>query len=266
MPRASCLYQKLVHLSIIWVIQLHLSADPNLFQAMADRSARDGSYIPGYKDAHIRHHAWRTAENSAGYLLPTLDAMRQSSPHVKMLDVGAGPGTLSASFAQRIPEGHVTATDISEDVLSRACDHAKSLGVTNMSFQVADVFALPFPDDSFDVTHAHQVLCHLPDPVPALAEMLRVTRVGGLVALRESDLEMWSFWPELPMLKRWHEMLLKLHGSNGGSCKAGRQLLSWALAAGARREDISVSCGTWCFSAMEDKQAWRKQFEEHNTF
>lgn len=240
---------------------VHLQSQPCTAKNMAHKPAHDSSYIPGHKPAHIEHHAWRTAQNSAAYLLPTLEAMRQQNPQLQMLDVGAGPGTMSASFAQLLPEGHVTATDISHDVLSRAREHAQSLGLTNMSFQAADVFALPFPDGVFDVTHAHQVLCHVPDAIPALAEMLRVTRPGGVVAVRESDLEMWSFWPESPVLKRWHDMLLAMHRSNGGSTKAGRQLLSWALAAGVPRENITVSCGTWCYSAPEDKRAWSKTRE-----
>ena len=223
----------------------------------------DASYLPGYKPAHIRHHEWRTAENSAAYLLPALEAMRRQNPQLKMLDVGAGPGTMSASFAQHIPDGHVTATDISDEVLGRARDHARSLGLTNMSFQEANVFQLPFPDDTFDVAHAHQVLCHLQTPVPAIREMLRVTRPGGVVALRESDTEMWSFWPASPALLKWHRMLLALHNQDGRSTTAGRQLLSWALAAGAERGNVKVSCGTWCYSAPEDKKAWGEATGRH---
>ena len=51
-----------------------------------------------------------------------------------------------------------------------------------MAFTVGDVYQLDFPDDSFDVVHAHQLLQHLTDPVAALREMRRVCRPGGLVA------------------------------------------------------------------------------------
>jgi len=46
--------------------------------------------------------------------------------------------------------------------------------------------SLPFDDGTFDVAHAHQVLQHLSDPVGALAEMRRVTRPGGIVAVRDA--------------------------------------------------------------------------------
>ena len=54
---------------------------------------------------------------------------------------------------------------------------------------MGDVYALPFEDDSFDVTHAHQVLQHVADPVAALREMARVTRPGGIVAARDISID-----------------------------------------------------------------------------
>ncbi|OAR02326.1 hypothetical protein LLEC1_00444 [Akanthomyces lecanii] len=210
-----------------------------------------GTYIPGHKAAHIKHHA-------AAYLLPALDEMRREKRQVQLLDAGAGPGTISASFAERIPDGHVTVTDISDDVLSKARDHGRSLGLANMSFQTANILQLPFPDAHFDVTHVHQVLCHLPDPIPAIAEMLRVTRPGGIVAIHEGDLEMWSIWPESKVLKMWHDMVLKIHNTHGGSTQAGRRLLTWALAAGVKRQSIAVSSATYCYSAPDEKEMWRK--------
>ncbi|MEZ5168390.1 MAG: methyltransferase domain-containing protein [Acidimicrobiales bacterium] len=54
-------------------------------------------------------------------------------------------------------------------------------------FATGDVYALDFPDDRFDIVHAHQVLQHLVDPVSALREMRRVTRPGGIVAVRDAD-------------------------------------------------------------------------------
>ena len=49
------------------------------------------------------------------------------------------------------------------------------------------MYQLGYPDGTFDVVHAHQVLQHLSDPVAALAEMRRVCRPGGLVAARDGD-------------------------------------------------------------------------------
>lgn len=100
---------------------------------------------------------FRTAQTCAAYLLPTLESIKNSNPHVALLDVGAGPGSISATLAQLIPEGHVTAVDINPDTIPRAKAIAESYGVTNISFQTAEVHKLPFEDGTFDVVHCHQV-------------------------------------------------------------------------------------------------------------
>ncbi|KAF5018233.1 hypothetical protein F66182_9796 [Fusarium sp. NRRL 66182] len=213
-------------------------------------------YGHGYAAPEVKHHEWRTAENSSQHLLPKLKAVAKQDPTLKLLDVGAGSGTISASLAKYMPQGELTATDISDEILARAKEYADSQGVTNIKFQRANVFELPFPDSTFDITHAHQVLCHLDAPVDAIREMLRVTKPGGTVSLRESDMHMWCIWPELPPLLKFHEVQVKLIAGKGGQDKGGRQLLAWARAAGASREDITASFGTWCYSALEDKKAW----------
>ncbi|KAJ7751694.1 S-adenosyl-L-methionine-dependent methyltransferase [Mycena metata] len=190
------------------------------------------------------HHEMRNAENSAAYLLPKLLAMKETNPHLTILDVGAGSGSISASFAKAIPEGRVTATDKNKDILLRAAAVAELAGVSNIDFQEADVFALPFPDATFDVTHCHQVLVHLKAPVDALREMLRVTKPGGIVAAREGDYDTECCAAGC------------INKFAGGSTNGGRQLLSWALQAGAKENRVTASFGTWCYSTQADKQGW----------
>src|SRR5215471_20884375 len=74
-------------------------------------SASD-TYLHGHHDSVLRSHRWRTAENSAGYLLPRL------APDARVLDVGCGPGTITADLAARVPGGHVTGIDAAADVLA----------------------------------------------------------------------------------------------------------------------------------------------------
>jgi ubiquinone/menaquinone biosynthesis C-methylase UbiE len=114
-------------------------------------------YVPGHQKSHITLHAMRTAENSAAYLLPTLQAMAKTQPHLKLLDCGAGPGTISVSLAKYMPEGEVIATDFSADVIKRAASYAEEQGAINVKCEVASIYDLPYPDGSFDVVHVHQV-------------------------------------------------------------------------------------------------------------
>lgn len=223
---------------------------------MADKHT---SYKIGYEAGHVKHHQWRTAENSAEYVIPKLQALAQKNPRVKMLDVGAGPGTISTSFAKYIPEGEIVATDLSEDIVSRGAAYAESQGVKNISFQIANVYELPFEDASFDVVHAHQVLCHLDSPVDAIQEMIRVCKKGGFLALRESDMQMWCIWPNMQPLIHFQQVSIGVMKDNGGQDMGGRMLVNWILQADVEREDIEASCGTWCFAQKRDKDTWSKQ-------
>ncbi|KAK1071129.1 hypothetical protein LTR74_003510 [Friedmanniomyces endolithicus] len=224
---------------------------------MANPPPQHNSYLPLYTPLQVAHHEWRTASNSAAYLLPSLSALATSTPSLKLLDVGCGSGTISTSLAALIPSGSVTATDISPAILARAADLAAQAGVSNIVFQEADIYALPFADGTFDVVHASMVLSHLSDPVQAYREMLRVTRPnGGLVANRESDLRMWSYYPALPGLRRAHEVLLATTREGGGNVDAGAKLVAWALQAGVGRERIEVSMGTWMYSSVEERRMW----------
>jgi ubiquinone/menaquinone biosynthesis C-methylase UbiE len=90
---------------------------------------------------------------------------------------------LSAALRQIAP-GRVIGVDRAPDVLAQANAHAIGQGVS-IELHVGDVYALQFPDASFDVVHAHQLLQHLSEPVRALTEMRRVLRPGGIVAARD---------------------------------------------------------------------------------
>lgn len=204
------------------------------------------TYTHGHHEAVLRSHRWRTAANSAAHLLPYL------APGLTLLDIGAGPGTITADLAELV--GSVTATEIDQEVLALSREYIGSRGLNNVGFDVQDVHRLGYADDSFDVTHAHQVLQHVADPVGALSEMGRVTRPGGIVAVRDSDYGAFTWYPAVPELDRWLELYRTLARANGAEPDAGRQLLSWARRAGFT--DITATSSTWCFATPEDRQWW----------
>lgn len=204
------------------------------------------TYTHGHHESVLRSHRWRTAENSAPHLLPHL------TPGTTLLDVGAGPGTITVDLASRVAS--VTATEVGEAELALSRDLAAERGVTNVRFEVQDVHALEIPDDSYDVVHAHQVLQHVADPVRALREMRRVTRPGGLVAVRDSDYHGFTWFPALPELDEWMGLYQDAARANGGEPDAGRRLLSWAREAGF--EEVTATSSTWCFADDTDRQWW----------
>ena len=203
-------------------------------------------YTHGYHESVLRSHRWRTAENSAAYLLPMLRS------EDNLLDVGAGAGTITADLAGLVTA--VTAIEIGTSELDLARATATERGVANIDFRVADVHALEFADDTFDVTHAHQVLQHVADPVQAMREMARVTKPGGIVAVRDSDYSGFCWWPLIPELDEWLDLYRAAARFNGGEPDAGRRLLSWAHSAGLT--DVTATSSTWCFATPADRAYW----------
>ncbi len=205
-------------------------------------------YTHGHHESVLRSHAWRTAENSAGYLL---EALR---PGMRVLDVGCGPGTITLDLAARVSPGLVVGIDVAEEVLAKAEALRAERGVANAEFLAGDVYRLDFPDSSFDVAHAHQVLQHLTDPVAALRELRRVLRPDGVLAVRDGDYGAFTWWPPDPLLSRWLELYHQVTARNGAEADAGRRLLSWVSASGF--SDIKVSTSTWTFADRASRAWW----------
>ena len=206
------------------------------------------TYTHGHHESVLRGHRQRTAENSAGYLLGHL------RPGLSVIDIGCGPGTITVDLAARVEPGSVTAVELTDAALDLARVEARRRGATNISFVAADVHRLDFPDDTFDVVHAHQVLQHVADPVQALREMRRVCAPGGIVAARDADYAGFVWFPELPELDLWRDLYERAHRANGGEPNAGRRLLSWALAAGF--DQVTPTGSLWCYATPESRDWW----------
>ncbi len=217
----------------------------------------DIPYTHGHHESVLRSHRWRTAENSAGYLL---DHLR---PGLSLLDVGCGPGTITGDLADRVAPGPVIGVDTSESVLVEARSLARSAGGALPTFETGSVFDLRFDDDTFDVVHAHQVLQHVGDPVAALIEMGRVCRPGGVVAARDSDYPGFRYFPDDPDLARAITAYGALTRANGAHWDAGRRLLAWAHAAGFT--SVVPTASTWCFAIPEDRRWWGELWADRFT-
>lgn len=206
--------------------------------------------MSGHHESVLRSHSWRTAVNSAGYLLDSL------LPHMRILDVGCGPGTITADLATLVPDGFVTGLDFSSDVLDEARAMAAERNIKNISFDVGDILNLDYPDDTFDVVHAHQVIQHVPDHVGALQEMRRVCRPGGFVACRELDFSTIALYPEISGLQEWKDLFLRVARCHGSEPDAGRRLKTWAHEAGFEYANITATTGSWCYNTPQERAWW----------
>ena len=216
------------------------------------------TYSHGHHESVLRSHRWRTAENSAAYLLPRLQ------PHALVLDVGSGPGTITLDLASRVSGGRVVGLDRAPAAVAAGRQAARDAAVQRVHFEVGDVYALAHPDGTFDVVHAHQVLQHLSDPVAALAEMRRVCKPGGVVAARDADYSAMTWHPADEGLNRWLDLYRTLARANGGEPDAGRRLRSWASALEFAAVDATAS--VWCFADDTDvgwwSETWSRRIQE----
>ncbi|MDM7856592.1 methyltransferase domain-containing protein [Cellulomonas alba] len=219
-------------------------------------STREDVYTHGHHESVLRSHRWRTAENSAAYLLPAL------VPGTSLLDVGCGPGSVTIDLAARVAPGAVVGVDQSEAVVEIARTAASEAGRGNVTFEVGDAYELPFEDDTFDVVHAHQVLQHLTDPVAALREMRRVARPGGIVAVRDSDYSAMTWYPPSAGLEEWNALYHEVTEANGAEADAGRRLLSWVREAGFDPSGIVPTAGVWCYATPHDREWWADLWAE----
>jgi SAM-dependent methyltransferase len=213
-------------------------------------------YTHGHQDAVLRSHRWRTAANSAAYLLPHL------APGRRLLDVGCGPGTLTVDLARAVAPGEVVGVDVAAQVVEEARGFATEAGVTNAAFVAGDFREVALGRGSFDVVHAHQVLQHLRDPVGALAAMADLAAPGGIVAARDGDYSAFTWWPAEPGIGRWLDAYLAVARRNGAEPDAGRHLLHWARGAGLA--DVTYTSSTWTFATPADRRWWAELWAERS--
>jgi ubiquinone/menaquinone biosynthesis C-methylase UbiE len=205
-------------------------------------------YTHGHHESVLRSHTWRTAQNSAGFLLAHLETGD------RLLDVGCGPGTITMDLAEWVAPGEVIGLDRSPVVIARAREAAEARELSNLSFEVGDVYNLEFEDSSVDVVYAHQVLQHLSDPTRALREMRRVLSDGGWLAVRDGDYGAFTWSPPNDGLTRWMELYHQITRKNHAEADAGRFLAGWVEAAGF--DSLERSTSDWTYETVEEREWW----------
>jgi ubiquinone/menaquinone biosynthesis C-methylase UbiE len=132
----------------------------------------------------------------AGFM-ERLDLSLPSEPPGRILEVGVGEGQVAGRVARRFPTASVAALDLPDPVLA---EHWRSVALHGA---FGDVAALPFPDRSFELVLAIEVLEHVPDPVRALGELARVARRDVVVSVpweplwRVANMARGKYWRDL---------------------------------------------------------------------
>lgn len=145
--------------------------------------------------------------------LATIEAL-PLEPGWRVLDVGCGPGALTAVLATALGAERVAAVDPSGS-FAQACARR----VPGADVRVGAAEELPFPDGSFDAVLSQLVLNFLPDAEAGLAEMWRVTRPEGVVAA-----SVWDYAGEMTMLRAFWDAAVSLDRSRAGPLDEGRRM------------------------------------------
>jgi len=135
----------------------------------------------------------------------------------------------------------VEGIDIEASQIAAARARAVERDLTNVQFQVGNIYELPFAADSFDGVFAHTVLQHLSDPLRALGEMRRVLRPHGIIGLRDDDLGTLLLEPSTPLLRLWESLHIKVWTHNDGNPFVGRTHRRLLKEAGFMRPQASSS-------------------------
>ncbi len=113
-------------------------------------------------------------------------AWAKIQPGMHVLELGPGPGTFTLEIAGRVGDGgRVTAVDISPAMIARLEAKIEQAGAPNVTARVASAYELPLPDASADRAFMITVLGEIPDRDRALAEIGRVLKPDGLLAVGE---------------------------------------------------------------------------------
>jgi len=158
----------------------------------------------------------------------------------RFLDVGCGSGSMSRLIARSFPEVEVVGIDLREQYLDYARARAREEGLDNLTFQPGDVFALSFPDASFDLVWSKYLLQWLREPKAALAEFKRVTKPDGHVVSCDYVGFVVEHFPIDPELERQiREITAMLVDAN-----IGRKVPAYMIALGLRDVQVDIETDT----------------------
>lgn len=156
-----------------------------------------------------------------------------------ILEAGCGVGAQTKIIAPKNPHSRFVSVDISPDSIISASKTAEDNNILNVQFKVADIFKLPFDDETFDHVFVCFVLEHLSNPLLALQELKRVLKAKGTITVIEGDHGSTYFYPECEESKRAIECQIELQKRNGGNALIGRQLFPILHSAGFNEIQVS---------------------------
>ncbi len=189
-------------------------------------------------------HGYSNRENSrlhdqANTLTELLHHDTTYPPGSRVLEAGCGVGAQTIILARNSPEASITSIDISGESIEKARMLVEKERLTNVGFQVADIFNLPYEDETFDHVFICFVLEHLKNPLDALRSVKRVIKKGGTITVIEGDHGSSYFYPRSDEAMRTIKCLIDIQELLGGNSLIGREIYPLLNRAGYKNVSVS---------------------------
>jgi ubiquinone/menaquinone biosynthesis C-methylase UbiE len=205
----------------------------------ADGSGRADRYLLGASTAEIEHltHQAEVMADEAGQLLDRAGLAAGASA----IDVGCGTLGILRQLCDRVgASGRVVGVDREARMLDAARRAAAQQDLP-VEFVQGDATKLDLPADSFDFVHERTVLLNVQNPAAVIAEMVRIARPGGVIALQEPDSAGWVCDPPHPAWDPLLAELLAAYRRNGKNFNSGRTIARLLRAAGLAGVQVRVT-------------------------
>jgi len=193
-------------------------------------------------DAYVHGYQWNENERLQNQARTLTDLLHFDTVYPAghtVLEAGCGVGAQTVTLAARSLAARFTSIDISSQSVDAARQKTRAVGLTNVTFQQADIFSLPFEPESFDHIFVCFVLEHLGQPMEALTRLKRLLKPGGTITVIEGDHGSTCFHPDSHAARAAIQCQVTLQQQAGGNALIGRQLYPLMKAAGFNQVHVS---------------------------
>jgi ubiquinone/menaquinone biosynthesis C-methylase UbiE len=169
----------------------------------------------------------------------------------RVLEAGCGVGAQTVILARNSPGACITSFDRSRESVERARERLQEQGLSNVTLEVADIFSLPYREESFDHLFVCFLLEHLQDPLGALSKLKQVLRRGGSITVIEGDHGSYYCHPRSHVADLAVRCLIEVQARKQGNSLIGRELYPLVTRAGFRAVSVSP-CMVYVDSSRPD--------------
>ncbi len=190
-------------------------------------------------------------------------------PGWQCVDLGCGPMGILGPLSRRSgPNGRVVGVDSDHSRVEAARQYAEKHSLENVEVVSSDVFDTELECGKYDLTHSRFLIAPLGRQEELLAEMVALTRPGGIVGVEEPDVSSWNCYPARPAFRRLVSACQDAFSEWGGNLTIGRNTFTMLRRAGledVRARAAAVACEAgqpFRMVILQVAEALRKQIIE----